>query len=292
MLKNTVYLKLTNACNLLCPFCYNIKANRIKLNLEKVIHALKGISPDKIIFHGGEPLLAVNDSLTIINYFKHIEFSITSNLTTEITDDVIQLLKQCEIATSYSCDRFINKSSFDKFINNIQFIQENLRKDITLLITLSENQLKQSINNLLNIIELIQPTYVRFERLYFTNDIDKEYKKEFYELTDNYLFNVFSVFKDSRNVLMLNMLESIKNNTSVYPTKCSENIFTIEPNGSYYSCPNSGKPVNNLNNKRDCIKCSYFKYCQSDCESFRDVCSFPKKTFDLVKRLYEDGNIS
>lgn len=292
MLKNTVYLKLTNACNLRCPFCYNIKANKVKLNLEKVIHVLEEISPDKIIFHGGEPLLAVNDSLAIINYFKHINFSITSNLTAEITDDVIQLLKQCEIATSYSCDRFINKNSFDKFINNIQFIKEELRKDITLLITLSENQLKQSINNLLNTIELIQPKHVMFERLYFTYDVDKEYKKEFYKLTDNYLFNVFSVFKDSRNMLMLNMLESIKNNTSVYPTKCSKNIFTIEPNGSYYSCPNLGKTLNNLNNKRDCIKCSYFKYCQSDCESFRDVCGFPKKTFDLVKRLYEDGNLS
>lgn len=292
MLKKTVYLKLTNACNLRCPFCYNIKASKVNLNLENVINALEEITPDKIIFHGGEPLLAVNDSLSIINCFKHVEFSITSNLTTEITDDVIQLLKHCEIATSYSCDRFINKNSFDKFINNIQLIQEILRKDITLLITLSENQLKQSINNLLNIIELIHPKYVRFERLYFSTKVDEEYKKEIYELTDEYLFNIFSVFKDSRNVLMQNMLDSIKNNTSVYPTKCSENIFTIEPDGSYYSCPNSGKPVNNLNNKRDCIKCSYFKYCQSDCESFRDVCCFPKKTFDLVKRLYEDGNIS
>ena len=136
---DSLYLKITENCNMKCPFCYvNHKDNVIDNDI--VYSALKTYNPKKVIFHGGEPLLYPKKILEIMNNYPNFEYSITSNLTLPLSKDRIKIIERCKVATSYSIDRFKEEKLENIFKNNLNIA--NKITSITLLVTLSEEQLK------------------------------------------------------------------------------------------------------------------------------------------------------
>ena len=90
----TIYLKLTNRCNLHCKHCYNAYASSSSDMCDKVLDAslayVKKIASENevlLVFHGGEPLLAgyefYEKALPLLNDATTHEtegFSLQSNL--------------------------------------------------------------------------------------------------------------------------------------------------------------------------------------------------------------------
>src|SRR5215470_7178467 len=70
---NTLILKLTNACNYACSYCYDYEPEETAANLElelalRAVEEALALAPDglQVIFHGGEPFLRFNQIERIV----------------------------------------------------------------------------------------------------------------------------------------------------------------------------------------------------------------------------------
>lgn len=273
---DTMYLKITDSCNLRCPFCYVNKNNKI-MALDNAVNVIKRYNPQKIIFHGGEPLLFPELIINIMDTLPDYEYSITSNLVFDLNDIQRNVLSRCDVATSYSVDRF-NKDTFRIFKDNILWLRKI--KDITLLVTLSYEQLKQEPNRLIEIINELDCRYVLFERLFIDGNDDN-----LSLLTDNYLLKLMQLYKAESNVLRNQMLHSLSHNCAVFNNDCQEKVVTINADMSTQSCPNS-QHLKRIK-KKECLSCEFYQYCRGDCLSFQNTCMFPKNTFKYIKEEYK-----
>lgn len=266
----TMYLRVTDECNLRCPFCY-ISHKQGIMSIETAMKAIKRHEPEEIIFHGGEPMLYPKFVLDIIQQTPHAYHSITTNMTLPWTEERIGVLKSCGIATSYSVDRFADAKIEAKFMENVRFA--NSVKDVTLLVTLSKPQLSMPPEMLAEKVEEIGCRYVLFERLYGGDDVAAA--------TDDYLLALMKLVPPEKNVLRLQMEDAIKTGANVFSINCEKNIVTVHPDGHEQSCPNGAC----LKRKRrlECLMCELYQYCRGDCLSFQDKCHFPKEAFSYVQ---------
>lgn len=158
-----MYLKITENCNLSCPFCY-VKQKQNVMSLETAVSAIEAYRPEEVIFHGGEPLLYPKRTLEIIDHFPDQVFSITSNLILPLTDERLEVLDRCYVATSYSIDRFPNSELEQVFKENVAKVREFT--PVTLLVTLSEKQLEMPPAELIKKLDEIGYDNILFERMY------------------------------------------------------------------------------------------------------------------------------
>lgn len=274
---NTLYIKITEECNMHCPFCY-IKQKPGVISLETITSFMEKHTRDMIqtvIFHGGEPLLYPERILETINKYPEKEYHITSNLTLPLTKERLEVLHKCNVATSYSMDRFHNAKDFLQFIDNLYTVSEFT--DITILVTLTREQLEESPERLAIMLQRLPHKYVLLERLY-----EEQYDKELAEKTDLYMRKMMQLLPEKENVLLLNMQYAIDNHVNVFPKFCHKLVFTLNPDGSISNCPNLCNKRTQNQKRRECIECDFYEYCQGDCLSFQDGCMFPKKTFKWI----------
>lgn len=273
---DTLYIKITENCNLNCSFCY-VKQEMNLITEEIISDAIIKFKPRQIVFHGGEPLLYPGLVLKTIKQYPLVIKNMTSNLTLPLTDERIQAISECHMATSYSVDRF-NKEQFKLFCSNVKIVKDI--SDITLLVTLSKDQLMQEPKDLIETIKYIDPTNITFERLSSAQPI-----QGLYEQTDKYLSKVFDLADKNKNNLFQQMKTAIETNTPVFSRHCNCAVRTLNPDGSYCSCPNLYKEKNIiLIKRRECLNCNMYSYCEGDCLSFQRECSFPKITFSKVMK--------
>lgn len=267
-----LYLKITNRCNLQCPFCYHHQSpNDMTLKIANTV--LKQYNPKEVVFHGGEPLLNSKLALDIINNNPQYQYSITSNLAMKLTKQQKSLLSSIDsIATSYSSDRFSNHETYQQWLENVIGLAN---KNITMLVTLSKAQLQMPPEKLIEIFKQTKAAYLYLERLF-----DLRQNQDFYIATDQYILKTLQLLPTKANVLYNSIKESIAYGVPLYPIDCDKNILTVSANGAIQHCPNmidypSKRP-------KECLICELYKYCQTDCYSFRGVCRFPKKSFQFL----------
>lgn len=271
----TLYIKITDQCNMNCPFCYIKKGNNI-VSIEKIKEIYNKFKPKCIRLHGGEPLLYPNLCLEIINTFNNVEYSITSNLTLPISKERQKVIEKCDLSTSYSIDRFSNNNYFDIFLRNV--IDISKYKDITLLVTLSRDQLKQSPKDLCNILENIPCKYIAFERLYEDN-----YDQLLAKQTDEYLKQIMDLIPKEKNVLLNEINQSLYAHIPLFCDTCKKDILTINADNTIQICPNLSDEKITKKRRKQCLSCNLFEYCKEDCLSFKNGCMFPKETFLYIK---------
>lgn len=313
---HSIYLIMTESCQMKCPFCYTKFATGFEndnsiLDPDVAIKVIKkGFTLDYkhfepfdcVIFHGGEPLLYTDNIIKIVDEIKEfnpkIGFGLQTNLAyKELSKEQIELiLKLGTYGTSYSYDRFANQEPIERVvINNIKYL-ESLGIYGTLLVTITEEQIvRQSPSQLANYIDEFYTgiKYVKLERpIYSINDILKDTKKykRIYEKIDDYLYKCLFEFSREKSDLYDNILYSIQNNTTFYPTKCSKRDMTLYKDHIKYGCPSreldgSYKDIDKIHSQ--CLQCEFFKWCGGDCECMNGVCTFPKKTFKTVFSLNE-----
>lgn len=274
-----LYLRVTENCNLSCPFCF-VKKNTSVIDIDKCIETIDTIKPNRIIFHGGEPLLYPKLIRELIDTFPNIKHSITTNLATNLSDQSIDVLHRCDVSTSYSIDRFSDINEFNKFLANVNTVG-GLGRQLTVLVTLSDRQINQPAEQLCQLLNTLPATYISFERLYFTEQHTVDYLDDFYHRTDLYLSQCFRYIRPQANTVRLKFIDSIKLNKPVFPTACSDNVRTLTTDGTLFSCPSiQDRQIGKR--RRQCISCNLYKYCQGDCQAFRATCCFPKQTFRAV----------
>lgn len=267
----TLYIKVTESCNLHCPFCY-IKQKPGTIDMDSIDRAMQELQPNRIIFHGGEPLLYPKIILETIKQYPDIEYSVTSNLMVPLTDQVLEVIKRCKIATSYSVDRF-TEEQFEDFKAAVKMVSSY--QPITLLVTLSEAQLQQPPKILSDTIKELEISNITFERLF-----TERKSKELYEQTDEYLLEAFKHVDTEKNNMLHWMEDAIRSNGTVFNHDCD--VQTLNPDGSLCGCPNLYRTRIHDQRKRECLYCDIYQYCKEDCPSFGGICCFPKKTFQSI----------
>ena len=276
---NKLYLKITNNCNLKCPFCYSPRIDK-DLGCDNLDFYINKYNIENLVFHGGEPLLKYDKVKEIINKYN-LNFHLVSNLCIDINKDIEYIISRCGLATSYSVDRF-NQFTFNKWLKNIDYLH-SINKNFTLIITLSEQQLNQSIESLLFVINRVNANYVSFERCH------GNYNEDFYIKSDDYLCNVSKKISKLKNVNFLVFKKAIDQGVPCINYECEKTTFTLDYKNTVYTCPSLCEGSVGQWDKSRCLVCEYFKYCRGDCPSFRGVCAFPKKFFNWVKYANVDN---
>ena len=282
---STLYVKVTDACNMKCPFCY-VKQSDSVVSMEAVRDTLNE-HPEisRVVLHGGEPLLHIIRCQEIADECetRNIPVSITSNLTIRLGHEHKEFLKRLSkqkkisVATSFSYDRFEEYWEQEaRFIENTKWLNAN-GIPFTLLVTLSPmHMIHQSPYETRQAIETINPANVTFERVCSKDTATAVYSQTF----DDYLSAMFVEIPKEKNNLRKWMIDAIKKNVPVFNPHCGS--LTLETDGRLTGCPNLCSKEYLPQRRRECLECGLFKWCQGDCPSFREVCSFPQNTFKKV----------
>lgn len=310
---NSLYVIMTNQCQLNCKFCYthfvpqfNSQEKRDCIDPEMVIDKINNgielngelVKFDNIIFHGGEPLLYPKEIMQIMDGVKDkkIHFEVQTNMAYKtLTQDQLKLLtKLGTYGTSYSYDRFPEYYGCDGecaksyFEHNIKQLGEmNIRCSV--LITVTEEQIKKQ--NPLFLFEYLKSLgdgvdYIILERPIFPiNEVknNKEKYERFYKEVDAYMLEFCRIADKYYRINIPDYIERIKEyHVPLYHNHCSEFTYTLYNNKLKLGCPSL--EVRGYDDKEkistECLECRYYEYCKSDCECMNIVCAFPKKTFD------------
>lgn len=146
---NTIWVHVTNICNLSCPFCYSDakKDNTYNIDYMNVLEFLEKLPQEgrkKVIISGGEPFLYKNLKKLVIG-LKSLGFivNIITNGTCgrEYYPDIIPLidLLQVSIDGSTECVNATTrgKDSLERTLRNIQYAKELGVKDLYVSFTAS-----------------------------------------------------------------------------------------------------------------------------------------------------------
>lgn len=298
-----IYLKLTNACNLLCKHCYNAQMQnhaRMKSSvLQLAINYLK-LKPSTLIqLHGGEPMLYPLDKiLNIIDELPQHQFGVTTNLVYKLMPKHFEIFNQMDklygkpfIQTSWDYKiRFKDQVQEKLWRNNcLALMHNNIDTQVTVCLTslLIKELTPQQLYN-----QLSDFYYINFERI--TNNgraIDNQLRPKNKDL-DLWLCEAYDIFKDKKVQLFEGIEQSIKGNKiGCRARQCTQTVETINPDGSIGTCPNIAHlPYTSLtlaknlqdiqqidNGKKQffikkealpnsqCLECVYWPYCNGDC---------------------------
>ncbi|HPO11275.1 MAG TPA: radical SAM protein [bacterium] len=191
--RHSIWLHITNRCNLRCPYCYIHKDDISDMSDEVIYGAINnlleealefGIKIVRIKFSGGEPMLRFYKIKEVVEFYRNnnrgidIHYAIITNGTI-ISKEIVDFIKKEKIEVSISMDgnkKYFNKTRiypngkgcFDQVIKNIRLLKENGIKPYILLTITSKN-----IKGL--------PSFVKFaikENLGFRFSIFKDYNSK------------------------------------------------------------------------------------------------------------------
>ena len=151
----TLYVSVTNKCQLHCPFCFNkfvegFQNDKKEITPRKVVKLIKENDYASIDLLGGEPLLNPQFIIDIVKYFKNSNktFCISSNLAFKSLS-TLQLealwriqkysISKISIGSSYNLDRFESTNYFNLWKKNMIYLDE-LGINVGVTVTLTEKQ--------------------------------------------------------------------------------------------------------------------------------------------------------
>lgn len=306
----TVYLKLTNGCNLKCKHCYNEQMyNHSKMSDDiicKAIAYINGLALKEKIqvqLHGGEPFLLkaekIKDICNRLN--SNIEINATTNLMYKLSPQILDIFKQFTpvysnnplVQTSWDYSiRFSSKNQELLWESNVKtLLQNSIDVQVAICITklLIENITPAQLFNYFSNFGI---KYINFERLTLNGNtaLNSQLMPSNKSL-NAWLLDAYKISK--QNNILIQLFESIEKSINgeligCRARKCTQNVITINPDGSIASCPNTAHmPFDSitcdLEEKRNaqqkhvlwikkeeirnqkCYTCKYYKYCNGDC---------------------------
>ncbi len=254
-----VEIHLTSSCNLKCKYCY-VPPDRKKQNryltieeVDKIISKIFNYSYEnktllpRVIFHGGEPLLAFNTIKKIVEkYYGKIKFSIQTNATL-LEDSVIDFLERFNVSVGISVDaeqnsRGINKDEIFDRIKKFKNI-----KNIGVVSTITNLNVK-------NLPYFIEELYNFGIPSIVLNPVSPENKDavklvpDRKELIENYklcIDKVISLNSKGKHKIIIDNVEGfilplISNYSPIYcrntPCGAGRLNLVVAPDGSVYPC--------------------------------------------------------
>lgn len=269
-----IYIKTTETCNLNCKHCFTSGSNGAKVYFDplKTFLFLKKLTDEKrieslrLLYHGGEPLLApIKDLIYFYELTQElnteVSYAIQTNLVYPLTEDKLKFLnifKSYGIGTSWDENiRFGSNSPNNEELKKNQLFlwEDNVKKlvsdghFITLMVSLNTDIVKNK--EPFEIIEYASNLgikYILFERITSNGnalgnlDIFPKNKD-----VDNWLLRMYLQTIDKKLYLKINniFLNEIahsflkKQHIGNRCRNCELSLITINADGSLSGCPNS-----------------------------------------------------
>lgn len=301
----TVYIKLTNKCQLKCLHCYNTivpdtismddtTSTKVKLFLVS-LRFKDPTTPIEIIFHGGEPTLGGLDIINdIISDLDPLGFTwmITTNLCYNLTPAHIKLFsRMSDKIISTSWDYKIRFSSLEQrklWENNVATLKAaGLGVHVIICLTkLLIEDPEATPARIMNVMAYHGISSYNFERITDTGRAVENKLKPNNLSLNTWLLEAYKIYKKTPGIiipLFYSIDKSIQGTLlGCRARKCSQNVLTISPTGELAGCPNiADKTFGNIEAENykeknkliaiekhqslKCLTCAYFKFCNGDC---------------------------
>lgn len=322
MTKKVIYIKLTNACNLKCKHCYNeIMQNHSFMSdkvLNQTIQYIKTFKNTEIDLHihGGEPFLFDLDKIEyLISELKEYTFkwTVTTNLIYEITDKHLNIFKKMLpydnnplILTSWDYKIRFKDNQQSLWENNVKYLIEKgiqVQPIVCLTNLLIENLKPEDIFSYFKRFNIKR---FNFERITNTGNALINNLRPTNEDLQNWLLSAYKIYEKQNDIeipLFTGLEYSLKGIfLGCRNRQCTNNVITINPNGTIASCPNTADYtfndiftnnlqvskkdyITNKENSKDlrCLICEFYKYCNGDCFQLE----FDNTNCPGLKKLYE-----
>nr|DAL50264.1 MAG TPA_asm: Fe-S oxidoreductase [Caudoviricetes sp.] len=257
----TVYLKLTNGCNLKCKHCYNEQmSNHSKMNDDVIkdaisyINALAKSEKVQVQLHGGEPFLLKAEKIKNIcdRLDSSVEINATTNLAYVLTPQIIDIFKLFApvhsanplVQTSWDYKiRFANDVQEKLWISNVKtLLQNNVDVQVTVCLTkLLINEVTPKA--LFEYFTSLGVKYINFERLTSNGSmLQNDWLMPSNTDVSSWLLDAYIEHK--KHDITVSFFVAIENSIKGYfigcrERKCTQTVVTINPDGSVASCPNT-----------------------------------------------------
>lgn len=262
----TVYLKVTNGCNLQCKHCYNEQeGNHLRMSedvLSRSVHYIKNFAQmhasDTVIvkLHGGEPMLYRTERLLSavveLSAVPNVTFSVTTNLAYPITDMHLAVFRYMEkvngkpfVQTSWDYKiRFDTPGQERLWESNVRYLL-SLGFDVQPTITLTNLVLREmEPRHLFDYVSSLGCASLNFER-YTENGrgLLYDFRAPNREV-DRWLFNAFLIYyKELYGRFTVPLFDGVIDSmhgvlTSCRERKCCATTTSINPDGNLGTCPN------------------------------------------------------
>ena len=202
---------VTENCNLCCTYCYEGEKRCFDMNdeiIEKTIsfvhENMEQNKSNMINFHGGEPLLAIDSILKIINScnsFGRFSYSLTTNGTV-MNDRILDELKKNKVYVSLSIDgkrevhdlnrkKSDGSGTYDYAVKSLEALQKR-EIDVRVRMTVTPDTVPKLYNSVMSIAKLNAATIVAMIDLY-----DKRWTDAILDMLQEQLIMIYTVLKDS-----------------------------------------------------------------------------------------------
>ena len=263
-----IYLKTTETCNLNCKHCFTSGSNGAKIffNPDKTIafiHRLKRDIPYlnavRIMFHGGEPMLAPVEHMTDVynstkDLFTDTSFGMQTNLVYNLTDKKREffsnVLHQYGWGSSWDYDiRFANKRHVELYESNSKLLNFEDKHHSTMIVSITKNLIKyKSPIEIMEYAKSLGYSYILFERI--TSDGNAKQNSDIIPTNseqDEWLFLMWQqcikwkTYEWIGNMLMSEVAAALVNGQHLANRcrNCEQSLLTINANGTISGCPNT-----------------------------------------------------
>lgn len=263
-----IYLKTTETCQLDCKHCFTSgsKGKRIFFNPDKTLnffHRLKRDAPHvnsaRIMFHGGEPMLAPLDHMRDIhkhtlNLFPDTSYGIQTNLVYKLDDARRQffydLFLEHGFGTSWDYDiRFQNKKQIELYEHNSKELNFGDGHRTTMIISITKNLINyKSPIEIMEYAASLGYSFILFERI--TSDGNAKINSDMIpsnEEADAWIYDMWRQCLKYRsyewigNMLMSEVAKAIvyRNHSGNRCRDCEQSLLTINADGTIAGCPNT-----------------------------------------------------
>ena len=170
----SLFLHITNGCNLKCKHCYSFDNKKTTGNLKKkeiikLIDEFRELGGKKLTISGGEPLLR-KDILSILKYASHsLEVMLLTNGTL-INEKIANFLSENRISVQVSLDgseamvndKIRGNGSFNATMKGISLLKQYGLKDKLIICTTITNHNIEDIPKLIKLVKELEIPVLRF----------------------------------------------------------------------------------------------------------------------------------
>lgn len=300
----TIYLFITQSCNLFCDYCY-IKNKDIKMTRETFIEYHKSFPLSyRIAFFGGEPLLNWELITFITEYLKSDDrcegFDIYSNGLL-LTQDMCDFIKTNNINFIWSCDGentgdTREGATIQEYIN-IEHLLEQVITETNVMITPDNMNMVGIHKFFLKRFGVFPSLRILRDDVWSNHSVDM-YQKEFNKYIDYIIDNPTEIPKWIYRETEYIYKGIIKNE---YRPDCKSQLHSdcLMPDGSTHLCPKMAlSDVNDEYNDilyEKCKECNINMFCEKQCyeqvlkngEPIETICKLYNILYHGVMRLDE-----